>query len=432
MVFPHAASPAAVHEDLWIVLPHLGPGGAQKVALLAAAHFQAQGLRIRLVTLLPDHPAAHALPVGLDHLDLGPAVASAWQGDHWNRSGWARARRFLAAQWRRLQRLLARTTVRLAWPWLSRAALPGRRDRAAVLLRWCVQAVSGPQARLLRQALTREQPRRVLALLSRTSMLSCLALWDQPTHLVVSERNDPARQKLSAPWSRLQPLLYRRADVVTANTQGVLDGLAALPQLRRLELLPNPLPSLVLPADAAADAPRPPGFVSVGRLVHQKGLDLLLEALARCSAPASTWPLVLVGDGVERAPLEHQAVRAGLAERVRFAGFQRDPLPFLMGASVFVLPSRYEGMPNALLEAMAAGLAVVVSDASPGPLEVVEHRRCGLVVPAGDVEALALALAELAADPALCRSLGRAARRRIAALDWSALEPIWRSVLALP
>ena len=402
------------------------------MALLAAAHFQAQGLRIRLITLLPDHPLAHPLPAGLDQLDLGPAVAQAWLGDHWNRSWLARARRFLSAQRRRVQRLLASVLLQFAWPWLSRAAVPGARNRAFLLLRWCVQAVSGPQAVLLRQALERQQPRRVLALLSRTSMLSCLALWDQPTHLVVSERNDPSRQSLPAPWPQLQRLLYRRADVVTANTEGVLQGLAAMPQLQRLQLLPNPLPALALPPEAAAAAGRPAGFVSVGRLVHQKGLDLLLEALAGCPGPAASWPLVLVGDGVERPALERQALSAGLVDRVQFAGFQRDPLPFLLGASVFVLPSRFEGMPNALLEAMAAGLAVIVSDASPGPLEVVEHRRSGLVVPAGDVEALASALAELAADPQLCRALGRAARRRIAALDWPALEPIWRSVLALP
>ncbi len=418
-------------DDLWIVLPHLGPGGAQKVALLAAAHFQAQGLRIRLVTLLPDHPPAHALPPGLEHLDLGPAVAEVWLGDHWNRHWSARVRRFLTAQRRRLHRLLARITLRLAWPWLSRSAVPGERNRAAALLRWCVQAMSGPQAVLLRQVLERQQPQRVLALLSRTNLFSCLALWDQPTHLVVSERNDPARQALPPPWPRLQRLLYRRADVVTANTEGVLRGLAAMPQLRRLELLPNPLPALALPPETAAVKAWPPGFVSVGRLVHQKGLDLLLEALARCGGAAASWPLVLVGDGTERAALERQAGATGLAERVQFVGFQRDPVPFLLAASVFVLPSRFEGMPNALLEAMAAGLAVIVSDASPGPLEVVEHRCSGLVVPAGDVEALASALAELAADPQLCLDLGRAARRRITALDWPALEPIWRAVLAL-
>ena len=428
---PDLGSPAGAADDLWIVLPHLGAGGAQKVAVLAAAHFRAEGFQVRLVSFLPVTPV-HALPEGVGHLDLGPAVDLAWKGNHWNRSPLARVRRFLRAQGWRLRRQLIRLIVLVCWSRISREARPGRRHPSVGLLRWCVRGLSGPQAALLDQALEAHRPPRVLAMLSRTNMITCMALWNRATHLVVSERNDPARQRLPYPWPRLQRLLFQRADVVTANTEGVMRALAAMPGLQRLELLPNPLPALTTPGEVAADAARPAGFVSVGRLVHQKGLDLLLEALARCTGPAASWPLALVGDGAERMALERQAAVSGLAEQVQFAGFQRDPLPFLMGASVFVLPSRFEGMPNALLEAMAAGLAVIVSDASPGPLEVVEHRRSGLVVPAGDVEALAAALEELAADPQLCRDFGSAARRRIAALDWPALDPIWRSVLALP
>ena len=98
---------------------------------------------------------------------------------------------------------------------------------------------------------------------------------------------------------------------------------------------------------------------------------------------------------------------------------------------MFVLPSRFEGMPNALLEAMAAGLAVIVTDASPGPLEVVEPGVRGLVVPSDDPVALAAAMESLASDPDRCRRMGDAARARIAALDWPQLEPLWRSILAL-
>ena len=98
---------------------------------------------------------------------------------------------------------------------------------------------------------------------------------------------------------------------------------------------------------------------------------------------------------------------------------------------MFVLPSRFEGMPNALLEAMAAGLAVIVTDASPGPLEVVEPGVSGLVVPSDDPVALAVAMTSLASDPDRCKRMGDAARARIASLEWPQLEPLWRSLLAL-
>jgi glycosyltransferase involved in cell wall biosynthesis len=101
-------------------------------------------------------------------------------------------------------------------------------------------------------------------------------------------------------------------------------------------------------------------------------------------------------------------------------------------ASIFALPSRFEGMPNALLEAMAAGLPAVVSDASPGPLEMVSDGVHGCVVPREDWQAFAKALERLMRDEALRQRYGDAARAKLRSLDWGVVEPHWRSVLALP
>ena len=117
---------------------------------------------------------------------------------------------------------------------------------------------------------------------------------------------------------------------------------------------------------------------------------------------------------------------------IRFEGFRSDPLVFMHRASIFALPSRFEGMPNALLEAMAAGLPSVVSDASPGPLEMVSDGQQGLVVPSDDVIAFAAALQQLMLDRDLRHRCGVAARATLRALDWDVVESHWRSVLALP
>ncbi len=89
-------------------------------------------------------------------------------------------------------------------------------------------------------------------------------------------------------------------------------------------------------------------------------------------------------------------------------------------------------MPNALLEAMGSGLAPVVTDASPGPLELVETGITGLVVPAGRPEPLAAALRRLVEDPALRQRCGAAAAELLRQHDWPALEPVWRELLQLP
>ena len=413
-------------DDLWLVLPHLGPGGAQKVALLAAGFFMAKGWRVRLVTMLPGPRQAHAIPEGLLVTDLAPAVDALWKRDHWNRSVLARGRRYLAPK-RRLHRLTARLVMG-PLVGLLEPVQPGQRHWRSRLLRWCVQGIDGPPSFELERLLQRHAPKRVVSFLSRTNMRICSALWWRDCHLVVSERNDLRKQELPFPWPRFRRLLYRRADVLTANTSGVMDSLVPLFQARQLALLPNPLPMPVVPA-AAGTARDRQGVVTVARLVPQKGIDVLIRALAQTVGAARDWTLTLVGDGPEREALERQVQQAGLQEQVQFLGFRSDPQTFLLQAGVFVLPSRFEGMPNALLEAMAAGLAVVVTDASPGPLEVVVNGVSGLVVPTDDPSALADALDRLAADPPLRERLGVAARNTLRQSDWPVVGPIWESLV---
>ena len=413
-------------DDLWLVLPHLGPGGAQKVALLAAGFFMAKGWRVRLVTMLPGPAQAHAIPEGLLVTDLAPAVDALWKRDHWNRSLVARARRYLAPK-RRLHRALARLVMG-PLVGLLESVQPGQRCWRSSLLQWCVQGIDGPPSVELERLLQRHCPRRVVSFLSRTNMRTCSALWWRDCHLVVSERNDLRKQQLPFPWPRFRRLLYRRADVLTANTTGVMESLVPLFQARHLALLPNPLPMPVVPAAVGSAGDRQ-GFVTVARLVPQKGIDVLIRALAQTSGAAQDWTLTLVGDGPEREALERQVLQAGLEEKVHFLGFRSDPQTSLLQAGVFVLPSRYEGMPNALLEAMAVGLAVVVTDASPGPLEVVEAGVSGLVVPSDEPAALADALDRLAAQPQLRERLGAAAREALRQSDWPVVGPIWESLV---
>ncbi len=416
-------------DDLWLVLPHLGPGGAQKVALLAAGFFIAKGWRVRLVTMLPGPARAHAIPDGLLVTDLAPVVDALWKRDHWSWSLVARGHCFLAFK-PRLHRLAAKA---LMGPLIGllEPVQPGLPDWRSQLLRWCVNGIDGPPSWELERLLQRQTPKRVVSFLSRTNMRVCNALWLRDCHLVVSERNDLRKQTLAFPWPRFRRLLYRRADVLTANTAGVLESLALLFQGSQLALLPNPLP-LPSVAAAAGTAGDRQGFVTVARLVPQKGIDVLISALVQISGAAKHWTLTLVGDGPERERLEQQVQQAGLQDRVKFLGFRPDPQTFLLQAGVFVLPSRFEGMPNALLEAMAAGLAVVVTDASPGPLEVVENGVNGFVVPADNSQALKAVLEMLAANPALRERLGLSARETLRQQDWPVVGPIWDALVNQP
>jgi glycosyltransferase involved in cell wall biosynthesis len=156
--------------------------------------------------------------------------------------------------------------------------------------------------------------------------------------------------------------------------------------------------------------PEGPLLLFVGRLDPQKGLHTLLDALHPLLRVWPTLHLVLLGAGPLHGEVEARVARTGLADRILLRGLVGDVVPYLRVADIFVLPSLAEGMPNALLEAMATGLPCVAS-AIGGCRDVITDRQTGLLVPPRDTAALQGALQELLQSPALRERLGAAARR---------------------
>ena len=171
---------------------------------------------------------------------------------------------------------------------------------------------------------------------------------------------------------------------------------------------------------------QPPLLVAVGRLKAPKDFPTLVRALGRL--PAGSFEAMIVGDGPDRPQLEESVRSAGLSYAVRLTRERNDVPHLLASADVFVLPSRSEGHPVSVLEAMAAGLPVVASRVGGVPEQVVEGET-GLLVEPGDPEPLAAALERLTDDPALRRRLGAAGRAR--AEERFDLEPFRRAHLEL-
>jgi glycosyltransferase involved in cell wall biosynthesis len=157
--------------------------------------------------------------------------------------------------------------------------------------------------------------------------------------------------------------------------------------------------------------PRQRVVLTVGRLAVMKGQGALVAAVPALADRFPDVGVVLLGSGHLHEELRAQADRLGVGDRVHLPGHRADARALLDAADVFVLPSRYEGMPLALLEAMDAGLPVVTTRA-PGCTEVVADGVTGLLVPPEDPPALAAALARLLEDPALRQRMGRAGRLR--------------------
>ena len=147
------------------------------------------------------------------------------------------------------------------------------------------------------------------------------------------------------------------------------------------------------------------------------------------SSAATSLSVVLVGVGLERGRLQAQDL--GVSDQLPCLVFRSDSERFLVEAAVFVLRHGFEGMPNTFPEAMAAGLPVIVTDASPGPLEVVEPGVSALGVPSNEPTSPAAAMTSLVSGSGRCKRLGDAARARIASFGWLQLEPLWQSLLGL-
>ena len=205
---------------------------------------------------------------------------------------------------------------------------------------------------------------------------------------------------------------YRDVDRLVVLTREDADRWAA-DGLTQVDWLPNPLP---LDPDTTPPSPRTAPVVAyLGRLSDEKGVDLLLAAWAQVSPRHPHWRLHLHGTG---DPAQERALRArshtlGVADTVRWLGWTDDVAGALRGASVLALPSRAEGFPLALLEAMALGVPCAAFDCAPGVREIVRDGVDGLLAPPGDVDALARRLETLLADAALRHRLGEAARRGV-------------------
>ena len=211
----------------------------------------------------------------------------------------------------------------------------------------------------------------------------------------------------------LQRAGYALAHTIVANSQAAADRLRLerVPD-RKIAVIPNGLSADQYPDRIAAGRP-PRRVVVVANLRSEKGHDVLIDAASDIRTRFPDAAFEIVGAGPEGDALAARAESRGVREAFSFLGHREDVAARLAAADIFVLPSRSEAFPNALLEAMAAGLPIVAS-AVGGILEIVDDGRTGLLTPPGDPRALADRITTLMADGAFAVSLGAAARAEAA------------------
>jgi len=286
------------------------------------------------------------------------------------------------------------------------------------------------RVRRLRAEILNHDPDVVISFVDCMNVLTLMATWRLSVAVIVSERNDPRHHAIGPVWHRLRSRLYRRAKALVVQSVAVRQWAEEIAPPSRVYVIPNPV-SAVPPGENEHDgiAVTKPFVVAMARLVPQKGIDLLIEAFARCAQTRAQWSLVILGEGAEREALTEQVARLGVAQRVHLPGRLKTPAGVLRKAELFVLSSRHEGFPNALLEAMCLGLPAISFDCPSGPDEIIRHGVDGVLVPPEDVAALADAMGRLMDDEHERRRLGERATQVAERFSMAKVMLQWEQVI---
>ncbi|MBG0776941.1 MAG: glycosyltransferase family 4 protein [Desulfovibrionaceae bacterium] len=364
---------------LAFVIAALSCGGAERVFTRLANHFARQGHAVTVLAQTP--PEA-------DHYPLAPAIERARFGD-------------------------------------GGGVLPH-----SGLLR------NVRRVRSLRAALRAARPDAVVSFLSATNVLALLATRRPRIPVVVSERVDPPQVPLGRAWEFLRDRTYPWADALVVQSEAIRPWAHRRLLPERVHVIANPVlpPEPAAPGTPGTSGTSGPYIAAMGRLVPQKGFDMLLAAFARLAATHPEWRIAIIGgprgDGAEAEELHRLAEELRIADRVTWCGQVANPAPLLAGASIFALPSRFEGFPNALTEAMACGTPVVAFDCPTGPADIVRHEVDGLLLPLGDVDGLTGALGRLMDDEGLRNAMGDRAREVCERFAPERIFAAWERLLA--
>ena len=282
------------------------------------------------------------------------------------------------------------------------------------------------RVRRIRSALRRADPDVVISFVDQSNVLSLLASSPLRIPVIVAERTDPRHHSVGRAWSLLRRMTYPWSAAVVVQTCSVQIHLCETMALDEVRVIPNAVKAVL----AAGEEPSGKGqsiLCGAGRLSREKGFDRLIAAFGSIHKRFPDWQLVVYGDGPERSRLEDLGKQLA-AGCVSLPGWAADLDTSFHQAALFALPSRYEGFPNALLEAMSHGIPAVCFDCESGPGEIVRHGIDGLLVAPDDVDGMAEALAKLMADRRLREQFGR---RAVEVVDRFSVDQFFESWEAL-
>lgn len=284
----------------------------------------------------------------------------------------------------------------------------------------------------LRSAIREIGPDVILSFCDQMNVMTLIAASRTGIPVVAGERSDPRHQSLSQPWEWLRGSTYPNAYRVVALTHEVAEylqeeyGANTTTIASAIASPPNPSPR-----DIASKSRK---ILAMGRLEHEKGFDRLIEAFGKMSDKHPDWTLSILGDGSQREALERQISELHLTARVTLHGWLQDPWKEHLDSCFFVLPSRYEGFPSALLEAMCRGIPALTVDCDSGPRAITQRMQDqtgypGAMITADDSRGLVSGIEEMMANPTAREEFGRRGAAVTDYFGWDHMVSEYESLL---
>ena len=279
----------------------------------------------------------------------------------------------------------------------------------------------------VRKELLMEKPDIVLSFINSTAAFACLALRGTGIPVIFSERNDPYSNINGWKAKLFQRIALHDAAHIVFQTEGARAYYKA--KIRdKSSIILNPIE--IKSNIGTENRRKEKKIVSVGRLCAQKNQKLLIDAFEMVQKNHPEYKLEIYGEGELRTELEEQIKCAGLSDFVILPGVKQNVFDYINAAAVFVFSSDYEGLPNALIEAMALGMPCVSTDCSPGGArEIIQNYENGILVPCGDKEKMAVAINFLLDNKEEAEKMGKEARKIRERLDAEKIAKRWITLL---
>ncbi|MEZ4802631.1 MAG: glycosyltransferase family 4 protein [Gelidibacter sp.] len=278
----------------------------------------------------------------------------------------------------------------------------------------------------IKRKLEGEKINLLICFMTASNVFGSLAAKSLGIPCIISERTNPITDNTNFAWRKLKSFAYPKADVVVVQSPLIKEFYETMTRTEKIIILPNPLSNEL--TDSKVGSLKKENIVlNVGRLIRSKNQDLLIRAFANINH--KDWKLVFLGDGPLLSEFQGLAADLQISDKVIFVGKTDDVASYYNTSKIFAFTSKYEGFPNALIEAMYFELACISTDCPSGPAEMIHHNENGYLIDIGDQKNLEIHLNTLMNNDALCKSIGKKGFDTASHYELAKVATKWKSII---